>query len=98
MFIIFDTNGVTLLQFLVSKLVECCIPCGSYDKKSASAASQLVPLLHQLTISSDSSLHEYIKVLLGIPLLLIFLSLLHFKKLFLFFFVLCFGDFDSNCS
>lgn len=63
--IILDTNGVAFLQFLVSKLVPCCVPCESYDKISATA-SQLVSLLHQLTIGTDSSLHEYIKVLLGI--------------------------------
>lgn len=60
--VMFDTNGVALLQFLVSKLVACCDPCESNNKISATASSQLVSLLHQLTINSDSSLHEYIKV------------------------------------
>ncbi|XP_047965261.1 serine/threonine-protein kinase ATM [Salvia hispanica] len=55
------------LQFLVSKLVACCVPCESNDKISTTASSQLVSLLHQLTISCDSSLHEYIKELEPFP-------------------------------
>lgn len=75
---IFDPHGVALLQFLVSKLVACCVPCESNDKISTTASSQLVSLLHQLTISCDSSLHEYIKVF--ISLLQLLLSLLQLKK------------------
>lgn len=59
----------SIVQFLVSKLVACCIPSESYDNLSATTSSQLLLLLQQLTIGSDSSLHEYIKVLLDISLL-----------------------------
>ncbi|KAL8457793.1 hypothetical protein ACS0TY_035608 [Phlomoides rotata] len=55
------------LQFLVSKLVACCVPSESYDNLSATTSSQLVLLLQQLTIGSDSSLHEYIKELESFP-------------------------------
>ncbi|GFP92353.1 serine/threonine-protein kinase atm [Phtheirospermum japonicum] len=55
------------LQFLVSKLVERSVPSASCDKLSATASSQLLSLLQQLTIGSDSSLYEYIKELEPFP-------------------------------
>ncbi|KAL7139007.1 hypothetical protein ABFS83_09G021400 [Erythranthe nasuta] len=55
------------LQFLVSKLVGCSVPSESSGNLSATASSQLVPLLQQLTIASDSSLYEYIKELEPFP-------------------------------
>ncbi|KAK4479334.1 hypothetical protein RD792_014846 [Penstemon davidsonii] len=55
------------LQFLVSKLVQCCIPSKSYGKLSDTASSQVVSLLQQLTIGSDPSLYEYIKELEPFP-------------------------------
>ncbi|KAH6798041.1 Serine/Threonine-kinase ATM-like protein [Perilla frutescens var. hirtella] len=60
------------LQFLVSKLVACCVPCESLVKISATTSSQLASLLQQLTVGSDSSLHEYIKELEPFPDLDIF--------------------------
>jgi len=49
------------VQFLVSKLVECCIP--SKTKKFCdSTASQALSLLHMLTVDSDSSMYDYVKV------------------------------------
>ncbi|XP_073145738.1 serine/threonine-protein kinase ATM isoform X3 [Henckelia pumila] len=55
------------LQFLVSELVACCIPCGSNKKLSVTASSQAVLLLQQLTIGADSSMIEYIKELEPFP-------------------------------
>lgn len=54
--------GWYLEQFLVSKLVECCIPSGTSDQFSTSQSSQVMSLLHQLTVESDPSLHDYIRV------------------------------------
>ncbi|KAK7317181.1 hypothetical protein RJT34_01188 [Clitoria ternatea] len=59
------------LQFLVSKLVECCIPSktkGSCD----TTASQALSLLRMLTVDSESSMHDYIKELEPFPELKIF--------------------------
>nr|KYP51531.1 Serine/threonine-protein kinase ATM [Cajanus cajan] len=59
------------LQFLVSKLVECCIPSKtkeSYD----STASQALSLLRILTVDSDSSMYDYVKELEPFPELRIF--------------------------
>ncbi|KAL0318431.1 UNVERIFIED_CONTAM: Serine/threonine-protein kinase ATM, partial [Sesamum angustifolium] len=50
------------LQFLVSRLVAYCVPSESCGNLSATALSQVVSLLQQLTVGSDSSLYEYIKV------------------------------------
>ncbi|XP_017218492.1 serine/threonine-protein kinase ATM [Daucus carota subsp. sativus] len=55
------------LQFLVSKLVECCIPSGTSDQFSTSQSSQVMSLLHQLTVESDPSLHDYIRELQPFP-------------------------------
>ncbi|KAJ1384473.1 PIK-related kinase [Sesbania bispinosa] len=54
------------LQFLVSKLVACCIP--SKTKESCdSTTSQALSLLHMLTVDSDPSMYEYIKELEPFP-------------------------------
>jgi ataxia telangiectasia mutated family protein len=50
------------LQFLVSKLVTCCIDAEADTKISGAKSSQLVNLLHKLVVSSDSSLNEDIRV------------------------------------
>ncbi|KAL3824832.1 hypothetical protein ACJIZ3_020861 [Penstemon smallii] len=55
------------LQFLVSELVQYCVPSKSYGKLSDTASSQVVSLLQQLTIGSDPSLYEYIKELEPFP-------------------------------
>ncbi|XP_073048593.1 serine/threonine-protein kinase ATM isoform X18 [Primulina eburnea] len=55
------------LQFLVSELVACCIPCGSNKKLSVTTSSRAVLLLQQLTIGADSSMVEYIKELVAFP-------------------------------
>ncbi|KAA8540818.1 hypothetical protein F0562_024781 [Nyssa sinensis] len=69
-----ETNGVLgeQLQFLVSKLVACCIPSESDGELSGSQSSQVLTLLHQLTVDSDPSLYEYIKELEPFPELDIF--------------------------
>ncbi|XP_073284364.1 serine/threonine-protein kinase ATM isoform X12 [Primulina huaijiensis] len=55
------------LQFLVSELVACCIPCGSNKKLSLTTSSRAVLLLQQLTIGADSSMVEYMKELVAFP-------------------------------
>lgn len=60
------------LQFLISKLVMCCVPSESSSKLSAATSSQVLSLLCQLTLDSDPSLHEYIKELEPFPNLDIF--------------------------
>ncbi|GAY47387.1 hypothetical protein CUMW_104190 [Citrus unshiu] len=49
------------LQFLVSKLVACCMPSEA-NEPSVSRSSQVLSLLLQLTVDSDPSLHDYIRV------------------------------------
>ncbi|GAB2269840.1 hypothetical protein Dimus_004758 [Dionaea muscipula] len=51
-----------LLQFLVSKLVACCIPLESRGESTCKASSQVLSLLHLLILDSDPSLHDYIRV------------------------------------
>ncbi|KAF5817319.1 putative non-specific serine/threonine protein kinase [Helianthus annuus] len=55
------------LQFLVSKLVGCCIPPKSDLKNSITQPSEALSLLHQLVVDSDSSLHKHIKELGPFP-------------------------------
>ncbi|MCD7455717.1 hypothetical protein HAX54_029235 [Datura stramonium] len=55
------------LQFLISKLVMCCVPSESSSKLSAATSSQVQSLLCQLTLDADPSLHEYIKELEPFP-------------------------------
>ncbi|KAF8094951.1 hypothetical protein N665_0348s0034 [Sinapis alba] len=55
------------LQFLVSKLVTCCIDAEANSKVSGSKSSQLVNLLHKLIVNSESSLHEDIRDLEPLP-------------------------------
>ncbi|KAL6583807.1 hypothetical protein OROMI_003096 [Orobanche minor] len=68
------------LQFLVSKLVARCVPSVSRANLSAAASSHLLSLLQQLTIGSDSSLHEYIKELEPFPEFLIFDDIRRFHE------------------
>ncbi|GAB4845684.1 hypothetical protein Ancab_039087 [Ancistrocladus abbreviatus] len=49
------------LQFLVSKLVACCIPHESDGDNKSTPSSQVLSLLHLLTVDSDPALHDYIK-------------------------------------
>ncbi|KAL8261037.1 hypothetical protein R6Q59_025086 [Mikania micrantha] len=55
------------LQFLVSKLVECCIPSKCDFKCSLSQPCKALSLLHQLVVDSDPSLHKHIKELGPFP-------------------------------
>lgn len=48
------------IQFLVSKLVACCTP--KTQELCDSSASQALSLLHMLTVDSDSSMYDYVKV------------------------------------
>lgn len=50
------------LQFLVSKLVACCIPSEANGEYSGTRSSQVLSLLLQLTVDSDPSLYDYIRV------------------------------------
>ncbi|KAJ8427338.1 hypothetical protein Cgig2_030603 [Carnegiea gigantea] len=49
------------LQFLVSKLVACCIPSVANAEGLCPPSSQVLSLLHLLTVDSDPSLHDYIR-------------------------------------
>ncbi|KAL5723782.1 non-specific serine/threonine protein kinase [Ranunculus cassubicifolius] len=55
------------LQFLVSKLVACCIPPESSGEIASSPSSQVVSLLYKLTVDSDPSLYDYIRELEPFP-------------------------------
>ncbi|XP_074316262.1 serine/threonine-protein kinase ATM [Silene latifolia] len=55
------------LQYLVSKLVSCCIPSGSNAEISSPSSSQVLSLLHLLIVDSDPSLHAYIKEIEPFP-------------------------------
>ncbi|KAJ0047583.1 hypothetical protein Pint_15443 [Pistacia integerrima] len=55
------------LQFLVSKLVACCIPSEASVEPSGSRSSQVLSLLLQLTVDSDPSLYDYIRELEPFP-------------------------------
>ncbi|KAM1451845.1 hypothetical protein ACFX2I_038908 [Malus domestica] len=54
------------LQFLVSKLVTCCIPSEAKGEESG-RSSQVLSLLLQLTVDSDPSLYDYIRELEPFP-------------------------------
>ncbi|XP_024973398.1 serine/threonine-protein kinase ATM isoform X4 [Cynara cardunculus var. scolymus] len=60
------------LQFLVSKLVECCIASQSDFKHSRTRPSEALSLLHELVVDSDPSLHKHIKELGPFPVFDIF--------------------------
>ncbi|KAI8543048.1 hypothetical protein RHMOL_Rhmol08G0188500 [Rhododendron molle] len=64
-----ETAGVLgeQLQYLVSKLVGCCIPLVPNSDLSGTQSSQVLSLLNQLTVDSDPSLHDYIKELEPFP-------------------------------
>ncbi|XP_068483746.1 serine/threonine-protein kinase ATM isoform X2 [Phaseolus vulgaris] len=54
------------LQFLVSKLVACCIPSKT-KVLCDTTVSQALSLLHMLTVDSDSSMYDYVKELEPFP-------------------------------
>ncbi|KAK9995769.1 hypothetical protein SO802_020455 [Lithocarpus litseifolius] len=55
------------LQFLVSKLVACCIPSESNGEDSGTRLSQVLSLLLQLTVDSDPAFYDYIRELEPFP-------------------------------
>ncbi|XP_061349623.1 serine/threonine-protein kinase ATM-like [Gastrolobium bilobum] len=59
------------LQFLVSKLVACCIPSKTKNLCD-STTSQVLSLLRMLTVDSDPSMYGYVKELESFPELKIF--------------------------
>ncbi|KAI5562653.1 hypothetical protein BDE02_15G066000 [Populus trichocarpa] len=54
------------LQFLVSKLVACCIPSET-SGEIGTRAYEIISLLRQLTVGSDPSLHDYVRELEPFP-------------------------------
>ncbi|XP_019197259.1 PREDICTED: serine/threonine-protein kinase ATM isoform X3 [Ipomoea nil] len=68
------------LQFLVSKLVKCCIPSDRNHKHTVEASSKVLLLLHQLTLDAHPSLYEYIKELEPFPCLEIFEGMRRFHE------------------
>lgn len=75
---IFNVLGEQL-QFLVSKLVACCIPSEA-NEPSGSRSSQVLSLLLQLTVDSDPSLHDYIRELEPFPEIDIFVEIRNFHE------------------
>ncbi|KAI9381278.1 hypothetical protein POPTR_015G076650v4 [Populus trichocarpa] len=59
------------LQFLVSKLVACCIPSET-SGEIGTRAYEIISLLRQLTVGSDPSLHDYVRELEPFPKIDIF--------------------------
>nr|CAD1842809.1 unnamed protein product [Ananas comosus var. bracteatus] len=55
------------LQFLVSKLVACCIPLKYEGEAAVLHSSGVISLLHQLTVDADPSLYDYIRELEPFP-------------------------------
>ncbi|KAL9227455.1 hypothetical protein vseg_003141 [Gypsophila vaccaria] len=68
------------LQYLVSKLVSCCISPGSNAESLRISSSQVLSLLHLLTVDSDPSLHEYIKDIEPFPDLEVFDTIRTFHR------------------
>ncbi|XP_022845090.1 serine/threonine-protein kinase ATM isoform X2 [Olea europaea var. sylvestris] len=77
-----ETTGVLgeHLQFLVSKLVSCCIPSDSNGELSVTASSEVISLLQRLILDTHSSLHEYIKELEPFPEIDIFDEIQRFHQ------------------
>ncbi|XP_064968170.1 serine/threonine-protein kinase ATM-like isoform X2 [Musa acuminata AAA Group] len=55
------------LQFLVSKLVACCIPSESQNVKAVPPPPAVISLLHELTVDADPLLLGYIRELEPFP-------------------------------
>ncbi|XP_017973415.1 PREDICTED: serine/threonine-protein kinase ATM isoform X2 [Theobroma cacao] len=68
------------LQFLVSKLVACYIPLEADGQSSASGSSQVLSLLLELTVDSDSLLYDYIRELEPFPEIDIFEGIRNFHQ------------------
>ncbi|XP_060670261.1 serine/threonine-protein kinase ATM [Ziziphus jujuba] len=68
------------LQFLVSKLVACCIPSEPNTGQSVAKSSQVLSLLFQLTGDSDASLYDYIRELEPFPEIDIFDDIIKFHQ------------------
>ncbi|KAK9684733.1 hypothetical protein RND81_10G228300 [Saponaria officinalis] len=68
------------LQYLVSKLVSCCIPSGSNAAPLRPSSSQVLSLLQFLTLDSDPSLHDYIKEIEPFPDLEVFDTIRTFHR------------------
>ncbi|KAF4352465.1 hypothetical protein F8388_012166 [Cannabis sativa] len=64
----------------ISKLVACCIPSKANGEQSGAKSSQVLPLLLQLTVDSDPSLHDYISELEPFPEIDIFDKVRRFLK------------------
>ncbi|KAB2013879.1 hypothetical protein ES319_D09G187000v1 [Gossypium barbadense] len=68
------------LQFLVSKLVACCIPLEAEGQRSATVSSLYLSLLLELTVESDPSLYDYIRELEPFPEVDIFERIRNFHQ------------------
>ncbi|KAF5476799.1 hypothetical protein F2P56_003496 [Juglans regia] len=68
------------LQFLVSKLVACCIPSEANGEHSGSRSSQVLSLLLHLTVDSDPALYDYIRELEPFPEIDIFEGIRKFHQ------------------
>ncbi|XP_023004525.1 serine/threonine-protein kinase ATM isoform X2 [Cucurbita maxima] len=68
------------LQFLISKLVACCIPTEADGESLGNRSSLVLSLVHQLIMDSDPSLHDYIKELEPFPEMDIFDDIRNFHQ------------------
>lgn len=57
----FFVHFLWVVQFLVSKLVACCIPSET-SREIDTRTYEVLSLLRQLTVGSDPSLHDYVRV------------------------------------
>ncbi|XP_057442948.1 serine/threonine-protein kinase ATM [Lotus japonicus] len=67
------------LQFLVSKLVACCIPLKT-ESSCHSTSSKSLAVLHMLTVDSDPSMYDYVKELEPFPVFQIFDEIRNFHE------------------
>uniref|UniRef100_A0A2P2L2S6 Serine/threonine-protein kinase ATM n=1 Tax=Rhizophora mucronata TaxID=61149 RepID=A0A2P2L2S6_RHIMU len=68
------------LQFLVSKLVASCIAVDTAGKLSSIRSSEVLSLLHQLTVDSDPALQDYVRELEPFPQIGIFDGIREFHQ------------------
>ncbi|CAN0900398.1 Serine/threonine-protein kinase ATM [Linum grandiflorum] len=77
--VIFNVQG-DQLQFLVSKLVGCCMDIVTIKGSSDATSSSVFALLRQLIVKSDPLLHDYVRELEEFPETFIFKEMQEFHK------------------
>ncbi|CAN1347706.1 Serine/threonine-protein kinase ATM [Linum perenne] len=77
--VIFNVQG-DQLQFLVAKLVGCCMRFVTIEGSSGVKSSSVFALLRQLVVKSDLSVHDYVRELEPFPEIDIFEEMREFHK------------------